>query len=144
MNKKGLAVPRGMEGLSSFNDLLWQTALSVAIEAKLLLRLRGKPKCAPGNNLFIFLAAKKHHQPAIAGDFQRGGAMGTIKLLRRKTASAYLQEVHGLERAVATLAKLAVTGCGPVFRRDGRVPLYSTDDLDAWAASILERSDAIN
>ncbi len=63
--------------------------------------------------------------------------MGTIKLLRRKTASAYLQEVHGLERAVATLAKLAVTGCGPVFRRDGRVPLYSTDDLDAWAASIL-------
>jgi hypothetical protein len=63
--------------------------------------------------------------------------MGKNRLLRRDAASAYLREMHGLERAAATLAKLAVSGCGPVFRRDGRVPLYSTADLDAWAASVL-------
>lgn len=59
------------------------------------------------------------------------------RLLRRKAASAYLYKIHGLERAPSTLAKLAVIGGGPVFRRVNRVPLYSTDDLDKWVASKL-------
>ena len=59
------------------------------------------------------------------------------RLLRRKAASAYLYKIHGLERAASTLAKLAVIGGGPVFRRLNRVPLYSTDDLDEWVASKL-------
>jgi hypothetical protein len=59
------------------------------------------------------------------------------KLLRRLEASKYLREAHGVVRAPATLAKLAVSGDGPTFRRDGKVPLYSTDDLDGWVASIL-------
>jgi hypothetical protein len=63
--------------------------------------------------------------------------MTARKLLRRKAASGYLQERHGLARAPSTLAKLAVTGGGPVFRRIGRVPLYSTNDLDDWVASGL-------
>jgi hypothetical protein len=42
-----------------------------------------------------------------------------------------------LERAPNTLAKLAVIGGGPIFRRIGRVPLYLTDDLDEWVASKL-------
>jgi len=63
--------------------------------------------------------------------------MDTIRLLRRKAASEYLREVHGLERAAATLAKLAVTGDGPVFRRIGRIPLYAPHDLDEWVASNL-------
>jgi hypothetical protein len=49
----------------------------------------------------------------------------------------YLRETHGLERAPSTLAKLAVIGGGPIFRRAGRVPLYSPEDLDAWAESLL-------
>lgn len=61
--------------------------------------------------------------------------MGTVRLLRRKAASEYLRETHGLERAPATLASLAVSGKGPPFRRDGRVPLYDPRDLDAWAES---------
>jgi hypothetical protein len=32
---------------------------------------------------------------------------------------------------------LAVIGGGPIFRRAGRVPLYSTADLDAWVLSLL-------
>jgi len=73
----------------------------------------------------------------MAGDRQEGDAMSTNRLLRREAASAYLFEIHGVVRAPSTLAKLAVTGDGPLFRRDGRIPLYSTDDLDAWAGSIL-------
>ena len=38
--------------------------------------------------------------------------MGPSKLLRRKAASEYLRDAHGLERAPATLAKLAVTAAG--------------------------------
>ena len=63
--------------------------------------------------------------------------MTASKLLCRKAASEYLHEAHGLERAPSTLAKLAVSGDGPVFRRIGRVPLYAPDDLDAWVASKL-------
>jgi hypothetical protein len=63
--------------------------------------------------------------------------MRTSRLLRRKAASEYLRETHGLDRAPSTLAKLAVIGGGPIFRRAGRVPLYSPDDLDHWAQSLL-------
>ena len=63
--------------------------------------------------------------------------MRSSKLLRRKAASEYLKKTHGIQRAPSTLAKLAVVGGGPVFRRDRRVPLYSTDDLNTWAASLL-------
>jgi hypothetical protein len=76
-------------------------------------------------------------EPAIAGHFREDDAMRTQKLLRRKAASDYLRETHGLERAPSTLAKLAVIGGGPIFRRAGRIPLYSTDDLDSWAISLL-------
>jgi hypothetical protein len=63
--------------------------------------------------------------------------MRTSKLLRRKAAAEYLCEVHGVERAPTTLAKLAVVGGGPAFRRIGRVPLYAPEDLDEWVASKL-------
>jgi hypothetical protein len=63
--------------------------------------------------------------------------MTPCKNLRRKGASQYLEEKHGIVRAPSTLAKLAVVGGGPTFRRDGRIPLYRTDDLDDWAKSRL-------
>jgi len=63
--------------------------------------------------------------------------MDTVRLLRRKAASEYLHDTHGLERAPSTLAKLAVTGGGPAFRRIGRTPLYDPRDLDTWVASEL-------
>jgi hypothetical protein len=31
------------------------------------------------------------------------------------------------------MAKLAVVGGGPLFRKAGRFPLYEIVDLDAWA-----------
>jgi hypothetical protein len=58
-------------------------------------------------------------------------------LKRRAAASAYLREKWGVERAPGTLAKLAVLGGGPRFRKAGRVPLYAPADLDAWASELL-------
>ena len=63
--------------------------------------------------------------------------MRANKLLRRKAASEYLHETHGLDRAPSTLAKLAVIGGGPIFRRINRVPYYSPENLDEWVASKL-------
>jgi hypothetical protein len=63
--------------------------------------------------------------------------MRNQRFLRRGAACQYLDEIWGVIRAPSTLAKYAVIGGGPVFRRDSRFPLYSPDDLDAWAASKL-------
>ena len=63
-------------------------------------------------------------------------------LLRRVGASAHLRQKWGIERAPATLAKLAVVGGGPRFRKAGRTPLYAPADLDAWASELLGQAVA--
>jgi len=59
--------------------------------------------------------------------------------LRRWEASRHLLDRHGIEMAVATLAKLACLGGGPPFQKAGRVPLYPVDLLDDWAVARLGR-----
>ena len=61
------------------------------------------------------------------------------KRVRRTLAAAYIQERHGIPCAPKTLAKLAVVGGGPPFRKAGRVPLYELRDLDDWAEAKLSR-----
>lgn len=57
--------------------------------------------------------------------------------LRRTEASIYLDEAWGISRTPNTLAKLAVTGGGPSFEKDGRFPLYTEQSLDDFARSTL-------
>lgn len=57
--------------------------------------------------------------------------------LRRWEASRHLRDRHGIELAVATLAKLACIGGGPPFQKAGRTPLYPVELLDAWATARL-------
>jgi hypothetical protein len=57
--------------------------------------------------------------------------------VRRRQASAYLAEVHGLQEAPATLAKKACLGGGPVFETFGRIPYYRPEALDSYAAERL-------
>jgi hypothetical protein len=57
--------------------------------------------------------------------------------MRRRDASAYLFEQHGVSLTVGSLAKLATIGGGPRFRLDGRFPVYDRDELDAFAESRL-------
>lgn len=54
--------------------------------------------------------------------------------LRRKQAADYLQHNYGAF-TVGTLAKLACIGGGPQFLKCGKYPLYTPEDLDAWAES---------
>ena len=44
--------------------------------------------------------------------------------LRRWEASEYLEHVHGITIAAATLAKLASTGGGPPFFSENRTPPF--------------------
>jgi hypothetical protein len=58
--------------------------------------------------------------------------MGPI-YLRRRDAARYVREKWGLPCELRTLAKLAVIGGGPEFRKAGRTPIYEPLKLDAWA-----------
>jgi hypothetical protein len=57
------------------------------------------------------------------------------KFLRRVDAAAYIKTYWGLPCSPRWLAKLAVTGGGPIYRKAGRAPIYALSDLDAWANS---------
>jgi hypothetical protein len=59
--------------------------------------------------------------------------------MRRAEAARYIRENHGIPCAPATLAKYACVGGGPAFRKAGKFPIYSRDDLDAWAQQRLGR-----
>ncbi len=54
--------------------------------------------------------------------------------LSRAQAAEYLQERYGAYKA-QTLAKMAVTGDGPRFRKMGAFTYYLEADLDEWVAS---------
>ena len=59
------------------------------------------------------------------------------RLLRRVEAAQYVRDKWGYPCAPGTLAKCAVIGGGPSFRRAGRYPLYHPDDLDGWVKGKL-------
>lgn len=59
-------------------------------------------------------------------------------VLTREKSAAYLSEL-GYPMTPQRLAKLAVSGGGPAYRRWGNVAVYRVDDLLAW---IDERSGA--
>ncbi len=59
--------------------------------------------------------------------------------LRRWEASEYLELVHGVTVAPATLAKMASVGGGPSFQKNGRMPVYPKTELDRWAGERLGR-----
>ena len=58
--------------------------------------------------------------------------------LRRSEACEYLADVHGIEVAVATMAKWASQGTGPAYSTLHRTPLYARTDLDEWVAVHLK------
>ena len=57
------------------------------------------------------------------------------RFLRRSDAANYICINYGFPCSRQWLAKLAVVGGGPVYRKAGRYPIYSTLDLDDWANS---------
>jgi hypothetical protein len=59
----------------------------------------------------------------------------TPRYFRRADGARYIRETWGLPCSSKWLAKLAVVGGGPVYRKAGRFPIYLQSDLDAWAES---------
>ena len=59
------------------------------------------------------------------------------RMLRRSDAARHVTETWGIPLSPKTLAKLAVIGGGPRFRKAGRIPLYDPTNLDEWARSKL-------
>ncbi len=57
----------------------------------------------------------------------------TQRYLRRADAAYYVRTTWGIPCSAKWLAKLAVVGGGPIFRKAGRFPIYAPTDLDAWA-----------
>jgi hypothetical protein len=55
--------------------------------------------------------------------------------LPRSKAAAYVESRYGIPCSKHWLAKLAVKGGGPIYRKAGKFPLYAPADLDAWASS---------
>jgi hypothetical protein len=60
--------------------------------------------------------------------------MPNPEFLRRKQAAEYLNNKYS-HCSWRTLARLAVSGGGPAFRKCGRMVLYAPADLDEWALS---------
>ena len=59
------------------------------------------------------------------------------RMLRRSDAARYVVETWGLPLSPKTLAKLAVVGGGPRFRKASRFPMYEVTSLDDWVRSKL-------
>jgi hypothetical protein len=55
------------------------------------------------------------------------------RYFRRAAAAHYVRETWGMPCSSKWLAKLAVVGGGPIYRKAGRFPLYTPEDLDSWA-----------
>jgi hypothetical protein len=67
------------------------------------------------------------------------GSLGREHLRRRAEAVRYLADRWGIPCSVRALAKLAVVGGGPEYRKAGRTPLYPEDALDEYAQARLSR-----
>ena len=59
------------------------------------------------------------------------------RLLRRDEAAQHIHNRWGYPCSPRTLAKYAVIGGGPPFRKAGRYPLYHPGDLDRWISDKL-------
>eukprot|EP01037_Dinobryon_pediforme_P002443 gene2443-2481_t len=59
----------------------------------------------------------------------------SLKYLRRIEAATFVREKWAMPCSPKWLAKLAVVGGGPIYRKAGRYPIYLQSDLDAWAQS---------
>lgn len=55
--------------------------------------------------------------------------------LARADAALYVRNTYAFPCSRQWLAKLAVVGGGPVYRKAGRTPLYAPGDLDEWASA---------
>lgn len=71
--------------------------------------------------------------PVRIGDTEVPDQQSTQRYLRRADAANYVRMTWGFPCSAKWLAKLAVVGGGPTYRKAGRFPIYTSVDLDTWA-----------
>jgi hypothetical protein len=76
---------------------------------------------------------RHRHDTRVVADCRSEQPPSPERRVRRKEAARYLADVWGIPMSPKTLAKLAVTGGGPLYRKAGRVPLYEVTALDEFA-----------
>ena len=59
--------------------------------------------------------------------------------MSRRQASEYLQAVHGIRAAYQTLARHALQGTGPAYRKQHKFTVYDRAELDRWADLYLTK-----
>jgi hypothetical protein len=69
-------------------------------------------------------APRHRHASSVAAEGDTGQLPSPERRVRRKEAARYLADVWGIPTSPKTLAKLALTGGGPSYRKAGRFPLY--------------------
>jgi hypothetical protein len=57
----------------------------------------------------------------------------TSRLLSRAEAAKYIKDTYAIPCVATTLAKYAVFGVGPAYRKAGNRTFYAKEDLDTWA-----------
>ena len=62
-------------------------------------------------------------------------AINTPVSLRRHEAARYVRERYGVPCSTQWLAKLVTVGGGPLYRKAGKYPIYTVEDLDTWILS---------
>jgi hypothetical protein len=110
---------------------------SICSAAKALKSIKNHRICAVFWRMPICKTLSRRRSHHAIGKNEKRDKIMTTRRLRRVAASAYLLEKWGISRAPGTLAKLAVSGAGPRFQHDGRIPLYPEEELDIWASAIL-------
>src|SRR5271163_2099985 len=75
--------------------------------------------------------SRMFHSAAWCGDWRRLMGLSPYYLCR-EDAARHVREKWGLPCSPKWLAKLAVVGGGPIYRKAGRTPLYAAGDLDVW------------
>jgi hypothetical protein len=77
------------------------------------------------------------HGSTVTAERRGGQPPSPEPRVRRKDAARYLTDIWGVPMSPKTLAKLAVTGGGPHYRKAGRFPLYEITALDEFARTKL-------
>jgi hypothetical protein len=69
----------------------------------------------------------------MTNEITRPASASANRYLPRAAAAAYIRDKYGFPCSRQWLAKLAVIGGGPTYRKAGRFPIYDPSDLDRWA-----------
>jgi len=120
---------------AAFDEALTTQSLSTRRAGHRLRHASAQPRVAPKIRCATAILRIDHHRRAvrlIRGE--RGMTINNPTILSADAAAEFLR------LATSTLAKLRLSGNGPVYCKLGRRVVYRKEDLEAWLASRVARN----